>query len=665
MQRFRCAFFLTLLVLPYTEPSTSGNRQGSSLQGAAAIEHLRHKGQYESVLEAYRQAQYNIREAGDKRLGWNPAHGFSSRFDVRGLHLTVHPVDSSAERHYQSRVDLISIGYGEEQRMVTEGTLYTDEQRLTIARPQVTEWFINTDNGLEQGFTLRERPGIGDATLGLSLTLRFGGDLIPQVIDGGQRVQLRTATGEHVLDYAGLRAWDARGELVSAVMHTKDDQLVFHVADQEAQYPLTIDPTFTQQAYLKASNADRGDFFGALVSVSGDTLVVGARFEDSNATGVDGNQANNEAESSGAAYVFERSGTSWTQQAYLKASNTGIDDRFGQSVSISGDTLVIGANREDSNATGVDGDQTNNSADVSGAAYVFERFGHSWSQQAYLKASNTEGDDQFGGSISISGDTLVVGARTESSNSTGVDGDQTNNSAGASGAAYVFERNGTSWGQQAYLKATNTGKGDLYGRSVSISGNTLAVGALAEDSNSIGVGGDPTNNGGGNSGAAYVLTLTESTSLCNGLSVTVSLGQGDMPTSSADVILGTASVDVINALGGDDTVCGLGGNDIINAGGGDDWVDGGNDDDDIHGSAGNDILFGGIGDDVIRGGSGDDDIEGEEGDDTLIGQTGNDIIDGGDGVDDINGGGGNDTIFTGSGATVGSGVFVSGSGSTI
>jgi Ca2+-binding RTX toxin-like protein len=148
---------------------------------------------------------------------------------------------------------------------------------------------------------------------------------------------------------------------------------------------------------------------------------------------------------------------------------------------------------------------------------------------------------------------------------------------------------------------------------------------------------------------------------CNGLSVDIFIGNGDVPTASADVILGTSGVDIINALGGDDTICGLGGNDIINAGGGNDWVDGGDGNDDIHGSAGNDELFGGIGNDVIRGGSGDDDIEGEEGDDSLIGQPGNDNIDGGDGVDDINGGGGNDTIYTGSGATVGSGVFVTGS----
>jgi hypothetical protein len=117
------------------------------------------------------------------------------------------------------------------------------------------------------------------------------------------------------------------------------------------------------------------DNFGNSVAVSGDTVVVGAIFEDSNATGAGGNQADNSASSSGAAYVFVRSGTggAWTQQAYLKASNTdaGGGDHFGNSVAVSGDTVVVGANTEDSNAVGVIGNQADNSALDSGAGYIF------------------------------------------------------------------------------------------------------------------------------------------------------------------------------------------------------------------------------------------------------------------------------------------------------
>ncbi len=151
--------------------------------------------------------------------------------------------------------------------------------------------------------------------------------------------------------------------------------------------------------------------FGASVAISGDTVVVGAFGEDSAATGVNGNQANNSATDSGAAYVFVRSGSTWTQQAYLKASNTGARVTSSAiSTAISGNTVVVGAYGEDSAATGVNGNQADNGAIDSGAAYVFVRSGSSWTQQAYLKASNTEASDFFGGSVAISGDTVVVGA---------------------------------------------------------------------------------------------------------------------------------------------------------------------------------------------------------------------------------------------------------------
>ncbi|MBN1607171.1 MAG: FG-GAP repeat protein [Polyangiaceae bacterium] len=127
---------------------------------------------------------------------------------------------------------------------------------------------------------------------------------------------------------------------------------------------------WSQQAYLKASNTGSGDWFGLSVSVSGDTLAVGAIYEAGEATGVNGNQSDALAPRSGAAYVFTRSGGLWSQQAYLKASNTGAGDEFGVSVSVSGDTLAVGAFGESSAAMGVNGDQTDSSAPHSGAVYV-------------------------------------------------------------------------------------------------------------------------------------------------------------------------------------------------------------------------------------------------------------------------------------------------------
>jgi FG-GAP repeat len=276
----------------------------------------------------------------------------------------------------------------------------------------------------------------------------------------------------------------------------------------------------SQQAYLKASNTGAEDFFGGSIAVSGDTVVVGAAGESSNAVGVNGNQADNSAIISGAAYVFVRSGGVWSQQAYLKASNTGgrdnfstspVGDVFGGSVAISGDTIIVGAAREDSNAVGVNGNQADNSASDSGAAYIFVRRSGAWSQQAYLKASNTGANDYFGFSVAISGETVVVGAYIEDSAAVGVNGNQTNDLSYNSGAAYVFVRNGGDWSQQAYLKASNTGANDYFGTSVAISGDTVVIGAYGEESSALGVNGDQTNDLSSDSGAAYVFERSSGT----------------------------------------------------------------------------------------------------------------------------------------------------------
>jgi hypothetical protein len=263
-------------------------------------------------------------------------------------------------------------------------------------------------------------------------------------------------------------------------------------------------PSIAQQAYAKASNTGAGDEFGYSVAVSGNTMVVGAAFEASSATGVNGNQSDNGAANSGAAYVFVRTGTTWTQQAYLKASNSGADDRFGAAVAVSGDTIVVSAPEESSAATGVDGDQASNAAPQSGAVYVFVRNGSTWTQQAYLKASNAEAHDWFGIAVAVSGSTIVVGASSEASAATGVNGDGSSNAAPNSGAAYVFTSTAGVWSQQAYLKASNTESTDLFGTAVGISGDTLIVGAPSEASAATGVNGNQASNTVPGAGAAYV-----------------------------------------------------------------------------------------------------------------------------------------------------------------
>ncbi len=213
--------------------------------------------------------------------------------------------------------------------------------------------------------------------------------------------------------------------------------------------------TWSQQAKLTASDAAESDHFGDSVALDGDTAVVGSVLDDDG--GVD----------SGSAYVFTRSGAVWSQQAKLTASDDEAGDHFGTSVSVSGDTALVGANLE---AAG---------GGEAGAAYVFVRSGVSWSQQAKLTASDAAADDEFGESVSVSGDQALVGARLD------------DDAGSRSGSAYLFSRAGTTWTQQK-LVAPDAAAGDRFGSSVSISAGVLLIGAEEND------------DGGSNSGSAYI-----------------------------------------------------------------------------------------------------------------------------------------------------------------
>ncbi len=271
--------------------------------------------------------------------------------------------------------------------------------------------------------------------------------------------------------------------------------------------------TWSFEEYIKASNTETNDLFtySLALSADGNTLVVSAPGESSNATGVGGTQSNNSASNSGAVYVYTRSGSTWSFEEYIKASNTETGDYFGSSLALStdGNTLGIGAYYERSNATGVGGNQSDNSETGSGAVYVYTRSGSAWSFEEYIKASNTEANDNFAYfslALSADGNTLVVGASGEDSNATGVGGDQSDNSASNSGAAYVYTRSGSTWSFEKYIKASNTETNDLFTYSLALSadGNTLVVSAPGESSNATGVGGTQSNNSASNSGAVFM-----------------------------------------------------------------------------------------------------------------------------------------------------------------
>lgn len=259
--------------------------------------------------------------------------------------------------------------------------------------------------------------------------------------------------------------------------------------------------------YFKTYNTDAHDNFEISLASSedGNTLAVGAPGESSGATGVGGSQTSSPgAAKSGAVYIFTRDDGAWSQQAYVKASNTSAGDSFGIAVSLSsdGNTLAVGAYLEDSPGTGINGyqgDIADNSSNR-GAVYVYTRSGGNWSQQAYVKASNSRDNAYFGGAVSLdsAGNTLAVGATGERTGALDA------------GAVYVFTRSTGAWSQAAIVKAFNIQTNAQFGSSVAINGkgNTLAVGAQGESSAATGINGDQYQDPAGpnNNGAVYVFT---------------------------------------------------------------------------------------------------------------------------------------------------------------
>ncbi len=220
-------------------------------------------------------------------------------------------------------------------------------------------------------------------------------------------------------------------------------------------YGQVCDPV--EVAKLLADDREWGDEFGASVSISGDTAIVGATRDDDNGA------------NSGSAYVFTRSGGMWIQQAKLLPTDGAAGDMFGASVSISGDTAIVGAIWDDDN--GVD----------SGSAYIFTRSGGMWTQRAKLLPTSGMVGDWFGYSVSIIGDTAVIGALGSNDNGMMI-----------LGSAYVFTRTAGVWTEQA--KLTSADLTSFFAYSVSFDGNTVVIGAWGDTDN------------GANSGSAYVFT---------------------------------------------------------------------------------------------------------------------------------------------------------------
>ena len=288
-----------------------------------------------------------------------------------------------------------------------------------------------------------------------------------------------------ITQQAQIQASDADGydDFGNAISITPDGSTVIVGAHRNdtggtnngAAYIFTLSGTsWSQQAQIQASDAESMDHFGYGVDISedGNTAIVGSWNEDTTAS------------NAGSAYIFTRSGTSWSQQAKIQHSGASQYDNFGNSVSITndGNMAIIGARGYT--------DQVNSISP--GCAFIFTRSGTSWSQQAQLLPSNPTSDDEFGWSVSISksdGNTAIVGSPKEDTGESNA------------GSAYIYTRSGTSWSQQAQIQASDRQSNDNFGNATSISddGNTAIIGSPYEDS------------GAANTGAAYIFTRSGTT----------------------------------------------------------------------------------------------------------------------------------------------------------
>ena len=300
----------------------------------------------DSLRQAFERTVYSLKNSGPGAWrGENRAQQLTVEFDSAAAHLN-HPDGSVGVR-------LMGYGYGGQLQKPASVRPVATGNRVEYRRGNLTEWYVNTPQGLEQGFTLAQRPVAGAASEPLTVALGITGDLVPEQKDGA--VLLRSGKGI-VLRYAGLTARDARGLTLPSRLEVSGQEIRLLVEDRDAHYPLVIDPTWTQQQELTAADGLTNDAFGTSVAVDGTIAVIGSPMHK-----VSGRFAQ------GSAYVFVQSGTTWTQQAELISSDGAANDNFGNGVAVSGGTAVVGAPGHSSSK---------------GAAYVFVKSGTAWSQQA-------------------------------------------------------------------------------------------------------------------------------------------------------------------------------------------------------------------------------------------------------------------------------------------
>lgn len=365
-------------------------------------------------------------------LAKNEAQSFSARF---GTAVALEPSLGDATWHW--RMTGVSLGRNDGVRPAAGAVNRVEGDRLVRRRANVTEWYRNGPDGLEQGFDLPTPPP-GSGVLEVHINTE---GLRPFLTGSG--VELHDERGRPQLVYRKLYAEDASGRALPASMKVVGQQIRLLIDDSGAHYPVVIDPVVsTRVVELSASDGAASDEFGGTpfetsggptVAIDGDTALVAATFDDGDAGGV---------------YVFTRSSTgAWSEDTKLpRPQGLGPEARFGYSLALDGNTAIVGAP--------LSGD---------GAAYVFVRGPEGWMQQEEL--TNRLGvaeDTQFGCAVAVSGDRALIGARY----------------AGRGGNAQVFSRTDGNWTIEAVLTATDTAQGDDFGTVVAMDGDQAVVGSL-------------------------------------------------------------------------------------------------------------------------------------------------------------------------------------------
>ena len=435
-------------------------------------------------------AAYHLAADGQGWTAGNPAQGLEVAFAADVVQFT------AATGGAELGLELAAIGRSGALAAPEAARLEAAGARIEYQRGSLTEWYVNDARGVEQGFTLDARP-VGAASVPVVVELAPSGGFTPVLDASGDAVRL---VGDGAtFSYRGLHAYDAAARPLAAELGVSEGRITLTVDDAGAAYPVTIDPIVTvEEAHLHHPDAAPGDALGSSVAVWGDTAVVGAP----------------STPGGGAAYVFTNNGGSWTLQATLVGSTTGPGDELGRSVAISGptptsaDTVVVGAPGDTENASaglayvftrsggtwseqavlfdptgspldrfgasvGVSGDlavvgspdDRINSADGAGSASTFVRSGSSWAFDGRLLG---DGDilDRFGTSVAISGTTAVVGAPTDTANLLQND----------AGTVSVFVRDGTWQAQAQKLAHAGFVANEQAGQTVAISGDRIVVG---------------------------------------------------------------------------------------------------------------------------------------------------------------------------------------------